>query len=215
MRSGMVGLGGSCGGSWGEVGQGVAVAVRSMTDCITNVSLPVKGGSASAGRWRGWLCQGLRCGIGAWGFGVRWRDRGSLCPAARGGRAARPVQVHGVFLAVTIGLPGGRVRQAGKQEFGTTDAHRWTPMGQGPPLRRGSPGADVSLFAVNGHAGLGAVGVHRWFHSLAFLPAALSRAEVPRVVRRWALGTHRPGRVVSPLPAPPPDKPSARISWSR
>jgi hypothetical protein len=124
MRAGMVGLGGSGGGSWGEVGQGVAVAVCSMTERITNVSFPVKGarrrrdaGGAGAARACGAeLVHGVLAPAG---------ETGAVCDRPLGdGRAARPVQVHGVFLAVTIGLVGGPVRQAGEQEFGTTDAHR-------------------------------------------------------------------------------------------
>jgi hypothetical protein len=48
-----------------------------------------------------------------------------------------PVQVHGVLLAVMTSFAGSRVRFAEKQECGTTDAHRWTPMGQRPPLLPG------------------------------------------------------------------------------
>jgi hypothetical protein len=69
-------------------------------------------------------------------------------------------------------------------------------MGQGPPLRRGSPGAPASISAVNSHAGLRAsvsVSVNRWFHVLASPPAALAGPEEVR--RRWVIRAMPPRRV--------------------
>lgn len=54
-----------------------------------------------------------------------------------------PELAYGVLLVVMTSHSGSRMRLAIKQEFGTTDAHQYTPMGRGLPLRRGLPGAVV------------------------------------------------------------------------
>src|ERR1700735_2215436 len=86
---------------------------------------------------------GAACGIGVWVLFRRF-----AAGEQRGG-GSNPLAVvrTGAWGFARGDDQPARPGAAGGQANGPTDAHRWTPMGQGPPLRLGSPGAVVAISA--------------------------------------------------------------------